>query len=129
MDFSPFNDAVKAFSKYLKQYPNSPRKDDARRYLVNVYSTTKNYDRAIESIESLDVQDPIIKANYEKLVFFKAIEQFNGSQLDNAEKQFKKALDINADKNFNALSQYWLGEISYIRKDYSTAIEIWKPSY
>lgn len=126
LDFSPFNDAVKAFSKYLKQYPNSPRKDDARRYLINVYSTTKNYNRAIESIESLESQDPIIRASYEKLVFFKAIEHFNGSELDNAEKQFKKAIDINADKNFNALSQYWLGEISYIRKDYTTAIDIWK---
>lgn len=126
LDFSPFNEAVKAFSKYLKQYPTSPRKDEARKYLINVYSTTKNYDRAIESIESLDSQDPIIKASYEKLVFFKAIEHFNNSDLDNAEKQFKKAVTINADKNFNALSQYWLGEISYIRKDYSTSIDIWK---
>lgn len=126
LDFSPFNDAVKAFSRYLKQYSGSPRKDEARRYLINVYSTTKNYDRAIESVESLDSQDPIIKASYEKLVFFKAIELFNNGDLDNAQKQFKKAIEINADKNYNALSQYWLGEISYIRKDYSTSIEIWK---
>lgn len=126
LDFSPFNDAVKAFSKYLKQYPNSPRKDEAKKYLINVYSTTKNYDRAIESIESLESQDPIIKANYEKLVFFKAIEHFNNFELDDAEKQFKKAISINADITFNALSQYWMGEISYIRRDYSTSIDIWK---
>ena len=126
LDFSPFNDAVKAFSKYLKQYPNSPRKDEAYKYLINVYSTTKNYDRAISSIEALENPDPIVKVSYEKLVFFKAIEHFNNSDLDNAEKQFKKAISINADKNYNALSQYWLGEISYLRKDYSTSIEIWK---
>lgn len=126
LDFSPFNEAVKAFSKYLKQYPNSPRKDEAYRYLINVYSTTKNYERAIASIEALDNPDPIIKVSLEKLVFFKAIEYFNNNDLDNAEKQFKKAIGVNADKNYNGLSQYWLGEISYIRKDYATAIEIWK---
>ena len=39
---------------------------------------------------------------------------------------FKKALALNADKKYNALSQYWLGEISYMRKDYLTAIDTWK---
>ncbi|HWY12114.1 MAG TPA: tetratricopeptide repeat protein [Bacteroidia bacterium] len=126
LDMSPFNEAVKAFTKYLKEYPNSPRKDEAYHYLINVYATTKNYARAIISIESLDGQDPIMKATYEKLVFFKAVEFFNNNDLDNAEKQFKKALGINSDKTYNALSNYWMGEISYQRKDYGTAIETWK---
>jgi TolA-binding protein len=126
LDFSPFNETVRAFSKYIKEYPGSPRKDEAYKYLINVYSTTKNYERAIKSMESLDSQDPILKATYEKLVFFKAIEYFNNSDLNNAEIQFKKAISINADKLYNALSSYWLGEISYQRKDYSTAIDTWK---
>lgn len=126
LDFSPFNETVRAFSKYIKEYPDSPRKDEAYKYLINVYSTTKNYERAIKSIESLDSQDPILKGTYEKLVFFRAIEYFNNGDLNNAEAQFKKAMAINADKLYNSLSSYWLGEISYQRKDYSTAIEIWK---
>jgi tetratricopeptide (TPR) repeat protein len=125
LDFSPFNETVRAFSQYLKKYPVSPRKDEAYKYLINVYSTTKNYERAIKSMEELDNQDPILKATYEKLVFFKGVEYFNTSDLDNAEKQFRKALSINADKLYNALSTYWLGEISYQRKDYTTAIDTW----
>lgn len=126
LDFSPFNETIRAFTKYIKEYPGTPRKEEAYKYLINVYSTTKNYERAIKSIESLDSQDPIMKATYEKLVFFKAVEYFNNTDLDNAEKEFKKAISINADKLYNALSNYWLGEISYQRKDYSTAIETWK---
>ncbi|MBP7808133.1 MAG: tetratricopeptide repeat protein [Bacteroidia bacterium] len=126
LDFSPFNETIRAFTKYIKEYPGTQRKEEAYRYLINVYSTTKNYERAIKSIESLDSQDPIMKATYEKLVFFKAVEYFNNTDLDNAEKEFKKAISINADKTYNALSSYWLGEISYQRKDYSTAIDIWK---
>lgn len=126
LDFNPYNEAVKGFSKYLKEYPKSPRKDEVYNYLVNVYSTTKNYDQAIKSIESLDQIDPILKSAYQKLIYFKGVEFFNNNNLVLAEKQFKKAIEQNADSKLNALAQYWLAEISYLRKDYSTAIEGWK---
>lgn len=126
LDFSPFNEAVKAFTRYLKEYPTSPRKDQAYNYLINVYSTTKNYQQAITSIEKLESQDPVIKATYARLIYYKGVEYFNNSDQDNAAKEFKKAIAVNADKNVNALATYWLGEISYEHKDYSTAIETWK---
>jgi TolA-binding protein len=126
LDFSPFNEAVKAFSLYLKEYPNSPRKEDAYKYLINVYSTTKNYEQAIKSIEALPSIDPVLKYTYQKLIYFRGVEFFNNSDNDNAEKQFKRSLAQNSDPKLNALCQFWLGEISYQRKDYSTAIELWK---
>lgn len=126
LDFTPYNEAVKAFQKYLKEYPQSPRKEEVYNYLINVYSTTKNYELAIKSIESLESIDPILKVTYEKLIYFKGVEFFNNGDLDNAEKQFKKSQQQNADLHLNALNQYWLAEISYIRRDYSTAIEKWK---
>ncbi|MCC6372064.1 MAG: tetratricopeptide repeat protein [Bacteroidia bacterium] len=126
LDFSPYNDAVKGFSKYLKEYPQSPRKEECYNILINVYSTTKNYEQAIKSIESLESIDPVLKYTYQKLNYYRGVELFNNSDLDNAEKQFKKSLAQNSDFKLNGLSQYWLAEISYIRKDYSTAIEAWK---
>lgn len=126
LDFSPFNEAVKAFSKYLKEYPNSARKEECYNFLINVYSTTKNYDLAIKSIEALESIDPILKVTYQKLIYFKGVEHFNNNDLTNAEKEFKKSLQQNSDLKLNALNQYWLGEISFIRKDYTTSIDIWK---
>lgn len=126
LDFSPYNDAVKGFSKYLKEYPQSPRKEECYNILINVYSTTKNYDQAIKSIESLESIDPVLKYTYQKLNYYRGVEFFNNGDLDNAEKQFKKSLAQNSDFKLNGLNQYWLGEISYIRKDYNTAIETWK---
>ncbi len=126
LDFSPYNEAVKGFTKYLKEYPNSPRKDECYNFLINVYSTTKNYDLAIQSMESMNGIDPILKVTYQKLIYFKGVEYFNNSDLNNAEKQFKKSLAQNSDPKLNSLNQYWLGEISYLRKDYTTAIEAWK---
>jgi len=126
LDFSPYNEAVKGFTKYLKEYPKSPKKDECYNFLINVYSTTKNYDLAIQSMESMDGIDPILKVTYQKLIYFKGVEYFNNNDLNNAEAQFKKSLAQNSDPRLNALNQYWLGEISYLRKDYTTAIEAWK---
>lgn len=126
LDFSPYNEAVKSFTKYLKEYPESSRNDECYNFLINVYSTTKNYTRAIMSMESMESIDPILKVTYQKLNYFKGVEFFNNNDLDNAEKQFKKSLAINSDINLNALNQYWLGEVSYLRKDYTTAIDSWK---
>lgn len=126
LDFNPYNESVKSFTRFLKEFPNSPKKDECLSYLVTVYSTTKNYEQAIKSIESLDKIDPILKATYQKLIYFKGVEYFNNGDYDNAEKQFKKSLAQNADMQLNALNTYWLSEINYNRKDYSTAIEGYK---
>ncbi len=126
LDFNPYNEAVKGFTKFLKEYPQSPRREECYKYLVTVYSTTKNYDQAIKSIESLDKIDPILKATYQKLIYFKGVEFYNNDDFDGAEKQFRKSLQQNADMHLNALNQYWLSEISYQRKDYTTAIEGFK---
>lgn len=126
LDFNPYNEAVKGFTKYLNEYPNSPRKDEVYNFLINVYSTTKNYEQAIKSIESLGNIDPILKVTYQKLIYFRGVEYFNNNDLNDAEKQFRKSLAVNSDTKLNSLNQYWLSEISYIRKDYSTAIDGWK---
>lgn len=126
LSFAPYNDAVVAFQKYITTYPASAKKPEAYNYLVNVYSTTKNYGQAISSIEKIQPLDPILKITYQKLIYFKGVEFFNNSDIDSASRYFKKSLAVNFDKSYNALSQYWLGEISYLKKDYATAVETWK---
>ena len=126
LDFNPYAEAEKSFTKYLKEYPESVRKEECYSFLTNVYSSTKNFDLAIKSIEKTGKVDPILKITYQKLIYFKAVALFNNNDLENAEKEFKKSLAQNSDLKLNCLGQYWLGEISYIRRDYSTAIEFWK---
>lgn len=126
LSFAPYNDAIVSFQKYINDYPNSPKKTEAYNYLINVYSTTKNYSEAIESIEKVKPLDPLLKMTYQKLIYFKGVEYFNNTNLDSATKYFKKSLAVNFDKTYNALSQYWLGEISYIKKDFLTSLEAWK---
>src|SRR4030066_226190 len=53
LSFSPFNEAISALNEYISKYPNSPRLDECYKYLVSVYLSTKNYNEAMKSIESI----------------------------------------------------------------------------
>src|SRR6185312_9982265 len=43
LSFDPFDQAIGVFNNYLTNYPNSPHKEEVYRYLVNMYSSTRNY--------------------------------------------------------------------------------------
>jgi tetratricopeptide (TPR) repeat protein len=126
LDFSPFNEAVRAFTKYLKEYPDNRKQDEVYRYLINVYSTTKNYEQGVRSIEAMGAIDPVLKVTYQKLLYYRGVELFNNNDLNEAEKYFRKSLDQNSDPRLNAQNLYWLAEVQYIRRDYTTAIDTWK---
>ena len=61
IDINPYDESVRAFENYLERYPNSPRKKDVYQYLINVYSSTSNYKKAIESLNKLSNLDVRLK--------------------------------------------------------------------
>ena len=52
-DFNPFNDAIAAFEQYLEEYPDSPRRDEAYGFLLDVYLTTRNHERALDALDRI----------------------------------------------------------------------------
>ena len=51
--FQPFNDAIAAFEQYLEEYPDSPRRDEAYGFLLDVYLTTRNHERALDALDRI----------------------------------------------------------------------------
>ncbi|MEO8762368.1 MAG: tetratricopeptide repeat protein, partial [Bacteroidia bacterium] len=124
--FSPYNDAIKYFQQYITEYPQSPNKEEAYTYLINCFHSTKNYEGAMRMIEKMNSNDIRIKQIYQKLVYFRAVNYYNNSAPDSAKKYFTMASQLNTDAIVSAESKYWLGEISYQKKEYNNALEIWK---
>jgi len=124
--FSPYNDAIKYFQQYITEYLQSPNKEEAYTYLINCFHSTKNYEGAMRMIEKMKSNDIRIKQIYQKLVYFRAVNYYNNGTLDSAKKYFTMASQLNTDPIVSAESKYWLGEISYQKKEYNNALEIWK---
>lgn len=121
--YNPYHEAIDAFDKYIQSYPNSPRLDEAFKYMVNVYLTTKNYKEALVSIEKIKKRTLDMEFAYQKIAFYRAIEYFNDRDYSNANLLFTKALSIGKDKKINAICKYWIADGNYRQEQYNLAIE------
>ena len=123
LQFDPYNKAIKAFNKYIEEYPNSERLDEAYNYLTNLYLTSKNYDEALAAIEKIKNLDIKLKEAYQSIAVNKAIEEFQNRNFKEALKYFELSEKYPVNKNKNTLAQYWKAEANYRLKDYKKSID------
>lgn len=127
LSMSPFNEAINAFLKYIKEYPNSVRTDLAYDYLLDAFLSTKNYQRAISVIEGMPDRNTKIDAVYQRLTYFRGLEFFTESKFPEAVEMFDKSLKYGLyDKNIQALSYYWKAEANYRLEKIDEAIQQYK---
>ncbi len=122
LSYSPFNETIKAFDKYITLYPNSDRNTDAYKYLVDVYMVTRNYRDAISSIEKIKVKNPEINQAYQRVTYYRGLELFTNGEYEQAMVLFDKALENRYSNPITAGSRYWRAETLYRTGDYNAAI-------
>ena len=123
LSYSPFNETIKAFDKYVASYPNSERNDVAYDYLVKVYMTTSNYRDAMTSIENIKVKSSSVKQAYQRVAYYRALESFNNLDYTAAIENFDKSIEAgDFNKNYRALALFWKAEAYYRLNDYNKAI-------
>lgn len=126
LKFDPYNNVTKAFKKYIDEYPNSDKIDDAYNYLTQVYLTTKNYDEALSSIEQIKDLDVRLKEAYQKIAFNKGLEQFQNRKYEESTQYLQRSRKYPINKAFNTLTYYWIAEANYRLENYLDAIEGFK---
>ncbi|MCG8700947.1 MAG: tetratricopeptide repeat protein, partial [Bacteroidales bacterium] len=123
----PFNEAIHAFEEYLRLYPEANNVDEASRFLVQAYLSTKNYTKALESIDRLKIESDELKRAYLRIAFNRGIELFNNLEFNPALKLFQKAEKYGKyDKVLYAKTLYWSAEAKYRLKNYKGAITSYK---
>jgi len=111
LSYSPFNETIKAFDRYIAEYPNSPKNAEAYEILVEVYMVTKNYKDAIESIEKIQNKTPDILEAYQRVTFYRGLELFNNLMYNEASENFDLSLaNGNYSKEIKARALYWKSE-------------------
>ena len=114
LDYSPFNEAIKAFDRYITEYPNSEKNDVAYDYLVKVFMTTRDYKDALVSIEKIKVKSPAIKKAYQRVALNRGIEFFRDLKFAEAIQLFDKSLEYGDQSNLlRAQAYYWRGDANF----------------
>lgn len=136
--YDPYQEAIKSFELFLKKYPNSSKKDQAYRYLLDVYVNTKNYDLALDALDKIDLIDLKLRRAYQKIAYSKGVEVFNNQKAIfgsndsgikgylKAIEYFERSLKYKIDKKLVALSSYWMAESNYKIGKYEKAIQLFE---
>ncbi len=113
LSYSPFNETIKAFDRYISLYPNSERNTQAYQYLVEVFMVTRNYRDAIASIEKIAVKNNAINQAYQRVTYYRGIELFGNNDFSQAIAHFDKSLQQNISAQLTASARYWRAEALY----------------
>lgn len=126
LSYNPYYEAIAAFQTYIKEFPDSERKDEAYKYLLNVFLTTKNYKEALIALESINNKTKDLEYAFQKVAYYRGVELFNAGNYGLSITHFDKALNLPFDKNITAQSYYWKAEAYFNQKNYDKAIEGYK---
>jgi TolA-binding protein len=121
--FTGFGESVKAFERFLEDFPNSLYADKVYDYLVEDYLTSKNYPAALESINKIRKTTPKILEAKQNILFQLGNQEFMDMNTDAAVDYFTKAIEL-GNYNSEALANafFWRGESYYRKSQYTKAI-------
>ncbi len=122
LSYSPFNETIRAFDKYITLYPNSDRNTAAYQYLVDVYMVTRNYRDAISSIEKIKVKNSDINKAYQRVTYYRGLELLANQATEEAIALFDKSLENKYINSITAGARYWRSEALYRSGDYNSAV-------
>lgn len=126
LDINPYDEAVEAFELYLRKYPNSKRKNDVYQYLVNVYMSTNNYEKALASMDKIPNKDVKLKTAYQLVAFNQGVKRFETSDFNGAISSFKLVEKYPVDPAISAQATYWTADAYYRMNKFDDAITNYK---
>lgn len=122
LDINPYDEAVEAFELYLNRYPNSDKREDVYQYLVNVYTSTNNYEKALASLDKIPNKDIRLKAAYQLVAFNQGVKRFSVANYSGAIQSFGLVKKYPVDPTILAKAAYWTADARYRLHEYDTAI-------
>jgi TolA-binding protein len=122
LSIDPYHEAITALRNYLKAYPNTPRRDEAYEFLLNVYLRTKNYEAALEALDEIRTKDLRLQEAYQRLAYDRGVELYDGRKYNEAVAAFERALKFPVDQQVNARCHFWMAESYYAAGDLPAAL-------
>ena len=117
------NIALDAIEDYLKQYPNSEKKNEAKTLQAKILLSSKNYKAAIDVLEAMPDKSDEAEETYQKVTYYRGLEFYNERAFENAISLFIRSNNFPKDAEVLALSTYWCAEAMYEVKKYSEAVD------
>lgn len=122
ISYNPYDGAVDIFHKFLDEFPNSSKKETVYEYLIDMYSTTKDFEAALKSIDKIKDKNFQIKEAYQTLSYNLGVESFFKQEYAKAIASFNNVKKYMVSPELNALSKFWIAEVKFNEGKYTEAI-------
>ena len=126
LDLNPYDEAEVTMNRFLEKYPNSKRRDDIYHYLINVYTSTNNFEEALKNLDNIPNKDTKLKTAYQLVAFNYGIESYQKSDFKKAIKNFELVDKYPVDQELNAKAIFWSADANYQLKDYTKSVTGYK---
>ncbi len=123
LDYNPYNEAIEAFELFLEKFPRSKRREDVYSYLVNVYSNTKRYNEALQSLDRIEELNIQLKTAYQVVAFNMGIERFERGAYQSAIQALKRVSKYPVNAEISGKAVFWTADAHYRLTDYVNAIK------
>jgi tetratricopeptide (TPR) repeat protein len=114
-------EAVNALSKVP---PSSDYHKEAQEILSDVFLKTRDYEKAIATIESIDEPSSELLSAYQKITFYRAIQYFRENEFDLALESLEKSLDNPIEQNWVAQATFWKADILSRQQKYDESTSL-----
>lgn len=123
LGFNPYHDAISIVKTYIDKYPETPKADELKNYLVHMFVAGKNYESAYTTLSDIKNKGEQLQRAFQLVAFNLGTDYFYKSEYVKSEKYFGEVKKYPIEKLLNAESKYWVGEIHYNQKEWDLAIE------
>lgn len=123
LDINPYDEAVEAFEMYLNKYPNSDRRNDVYQYLVNVYTSTNNYGKALASLDKIPNKDVKLKTAYQLVAFNQGVDYYQKNDFKSAINSFNLVKKYPVDTKLSGKAAYWTADANFRLNNFDLAIK------
>src|SRR5690606_17313425 len=90
------------------------------------YMTTKNYEKALHSIDEIGTPDIRMKSAYQMIAFNKGVEEFTKSDYERSIASFKLVSRYPVEIELIGRANYWIADAYYQMKNYEQAIQAYR---
>jgi TolA-binding protein len=109
-------DAIEA----LQRIPTTSKYyEDAQALMGEVFLNTRDYDRAVSTLEGVKKRTPRLDETYQQVTYLRGLQLYQNNQKDEARRYFSKSLEYPIDKKTAALCSFWLGSIANDAGEYA----------
>ena len=120
---SLWGDEVQTLETFLNTYPTSQYADRVSQYLVEVYSTTRNYEAALQSIAKINKPSAALMRAKQHLHYQLGVQHYLNANYQEACQQFDQSTRLGSLEPVSyAESFFWRGEARYHLGNYAGAV-------